>query len=321
MNKTKIFDRRSIFFAFVGIILYGLLIFILLSSYGNNTTRTKTKDNLSWNSEKQRALANKLKGVGLLKDAARAYETYISDAHLTPKERSTIAYTIAQIYMDAKDYERALIWLYQVEISYPDTDLKANVSSKIVTCLENTKHFKAAEYALSARSSREQESKKEEKGGIVIAKIGNDEITLNEINKAMEDIPPRMREEIKIEEFAIGYIADQLFYRKGIKLGYDQDLGVRDKIERLSRQLIIGKVKEETIDKKIKAEPDDIQNFFKANKEKYQDPNSQKELNFDTLKDRVKADYINQKRQISYQKYIEQAISNSDVHLFLDKLR
>ena len=75
------------------------------------------------------------------------------------------------------------------------------------------------------------------------------------------------------------------------------------------------------IDSKIKTDPDDIKNFFEANKEKYQDPNNKKEISFENLKDRVKSDYINQKRQIAYQAYINQSLSNSDVKLFLDRIK
>ncbi|MGA1824120.1 MAG: hypothetical protein ACMUIP_05595 [bacterium] len=315
MSTTKIFDKKSGFFFITAVVLYIGLIALLLS----DKPKVITSNNF-WSAEKQRAVANKLKSVGLMKESAAAYEVYISNADLTPQERSGMAYTIAQIYMDAKLYEKALEWFYQVEISYPETDLKSKISSNIITCLEKLGHHTAAEYALEARASRQQTHDTEGKGGRVIARIGTDEITLNEINEAFEDLPKFMKAEIKKEEFAKAYIADQLFYREGAKLGFEQDPEIRRKTERLRKQLIINKVKEKEIESQIRVDPDDVKNYFEANKIKYQDPNSQQEPKFGQLQSRVEADYTQQKREKAYQIHINQALSTSEVQLFLDQI-
>jgi len=144
----------------------------------------------------------------------------------------------------------------------------------------------------------------------------------NEVAKITKAYNHRLTSESgqKKKEFAKAYIADQLFYRQGIKLAYDQDSEIRKKAERLRKQLIINKVKEKEIEANIKVDPDDVRNFFKAHKEQYKDPNNRKEPVFNELKSRVEADYVQQKREKAYQMHINQALSNSEVQLFLDRI-
>ncbi|MGA1871319.1 MAG: hypothetical protein ACMUJM_22545 [bacterium] len=315
MSSTPLFDKKTVFFFAIGLALYGVLILLLLGDKPQSM-----KEDASWTPENQRAVANKLKGVGLLEESAAAYIAYIANADLTPEERSTMAYNIARIYMDAQLYEKALVWFYQVEISYPETELKSALNPKIIACLEKLGHYKAAEYALEARATRNNMHDMEEKGGRVVAKIGTDEITLNEIDEAFEDLPAFIKKDLKKKDFAKMYIADQLFYRQGVKLGYEQDSDIRKKTERLRKQLIVNKVKEKEIEAKIEADPDDVKNYFEVNKEKYRDPNNAQEPSFDQLKSRVEADYMQQKREKEYQMHINKALSNSDVQLFLDQI-
>jgi parvulin-like peptidyl-prolyl isomerase len=173
--------------------------------------------------------------------------------------------------MEAGQYEKALSWFYRVEIADPETTLKADVGSKIINCLERTGKYHAAEYALSKRASHEKESR--QKGGKVAAEIAGEKIYLEDINDALDSMPEWIRKQFegkeKKTEFLKKYVADELFYRKAIKLEYDKDPEVRRKLANIEKELLVNKVLEEEFKDKIKIEEDDLQNFFEAHKQDY----------------------------------------------------
>ncbi|MCK5421385.1 MAG: peptidyl-prolyl cis-trans isomerase, partial [Deltaproteobacteria bacterium] len=272
-KKGKIFDAKTLFFSSAVIILFAILAVLILYSgggklAGNNSTANRESDIY-------RNLANKLKSVGITEEAVKQYENYFNTAMVDKRTRSNLAYTVGKLYMEEGHYEKALSWLYRVDIIDPDTSLKSEVSSKIVHCLETLGRFHAAEYALEARSSFQEDSGEETRGGKVIAEIGSRKITLREVDEAIDELPPWIKEQFKGKEkkveFMKKYVADELFYRKAKKLEYDKDTELRKKTSHFMKQLMVNKVLEEDIKDKLTIEEDDLKNYFKANQERYKE--------------------------------------------------
>ncbi len=272
-KKGKIFDAKTLFFSGAVIILFTILVVLILYSggvklAGNNSTADRESDIY-------RNLANKLKSVGITEEAIKQYENYFNTAMVDKKTRSNLAYTVGKLYMEEGNYEKALSWLYRVDIIDPDTSLKSEVSSKIVHCLETLGRFHAAEYALEARSSLQENRGEETKGSKVVAEIGSREITLREVDEAIDELPPWMKEQFKGKgkkvEFMKKYVADELFYRKAKKLEYDKDGELRNKTAHFMKQLMVNKILEEEIKDKLTIEEDDLKNYFKANRDRYKE--------------------------------------------------
>ncbi len=225
--------------------------------------------------EVRRDLAGKLLSAGLKEKAIEQYERYLSEADLIPQRMANMAYTIGKLYMEEGRYEDALSWLYQVEMFDPKTDLAPEVGSKVVACLERLGRFSQAQYSLEARSSLNKENKNEFKGSQAVAQIGKDKITLKELTEAIDAMPDWMRQSMEEpsqrEAFLKQYVAEELIYRKAIKLEIDKDPLVRKQAERALRQLMVQKVLEEEIRDKIKISPGDVELYFKANKNRYQE--------------------------------------------------
>lgn len=322
-NKTPIFDRRSIFFSFMTLLLFiGIAVLILQVTRRGECPADKG----ILTDKEQRALANKLKGVGLPKEAAEAFEQYLKTAGISEKERSNIAYNIGQLYMEAKEYEKALPWLYRVEIFDPKTKLASSVSSQIITCLERLGKHAAAEYALHARTSLDPNSISEEtKGSEIVAEIGDEKIYLNEINSALDDLLPFLKEDFsdieKKREFARHYIAEELLFRKGVKLDYLNDPEVRKRIEHLKRQIVIDQIRKRDIEDKMVIDEEDVKNYFLAHINQYKDPNKEEPPPFEDIKDRVFNEYRMKKIQQGYQELIQQSLTGTDVKLYLERVR
>lgn len=226
----------------------------------------------SWTPDDQRELAGRLKGAGLTRQSIHEYEQYAQTATLDRPTLANLSYTIGKMYMDAGDYEKALAWLYRVEIADPQTKLKTEVGSGIVTCLERAGKYSAAEYALSRRTSGAAQPGRTQ--GTVIAEISGEKVYLEDVTEAIDRMPEWMRTQLAGKqaklEFAKKYIADELFYRKAVKLAYDKDPELLSKMKDVEKELVVNKVIETELKDKIKVEDDDVRNYFDAHRRDYE---------------------------------------------------
>jgi len=265
-KKGKLLDAKSLVCAILVFILFAMLaILIVYAGKGEFNLAASTSQEKG---ALYRELANKLKSVGITEEAARQYENYFNAAQTDKRTRANIAYTLGKLYMEEENYEKALSWFYRVDIIDPGTPLKSEVGSKIVHCLETLERFHAAEYALEARSSLQENQGEETKGNKIVAEIGNNKITLRDVDEAIDELPPWMKEQFKGKEkkveFMKKYVADELFYRKAKKLEYDKDGELRKKSAQFTKQLMINKILEEEIKDKIAIEESDLKNYFKG---------------------------------------------------------
>ncbi len=271
-RERKLFDARSLFFSSAVLILFTVLATLILYSKGGNFAHIVS---MKEENTIHRELANKLKSVGIADEAIKQYENYFNTTQVDKRTRSNLAYTLGKLYLEESNYERALSWFYRVDMIDPKTPLKSEVGSKIVHCLEMLGKFHAAEYALEARSSLEENQQGELKGGTLVAEIGSRKITLREVDEALDALPPWMKEQFKGSEkkleFMKKYVSDELFYRKAKKLEYDKDGELRKKTADFMKQLMISKVLEVELKDKITVEEDDLKNYFKANQEHYKE--------------------------------------------------
>jgi tetratricopeptide (TPR) repeat protein len=236
------------------------------------TAGSRTATGIAWTAESQRELANKLKSAGLARQAAQEYEQYIKSAQLEPKQLAGLCYTIGKMCMEAGDYEKALAWLYRVELADPQTSLKVELGSSIINCLERTGRHSAAEYALAKRTSATDNATRT--SGTVVAEIGSDKVYLEDINESFDSLPDWMRKQFEGKEakaqFAKKYIADELFFRKAQKLELDKDADIRKKLKMSQRELMVNRVVEAELKEKIQIEEDDLKNYYDAHKADYE---------------------------------------------------
>ena len=221
----------------------------------------------------RRDLAGKLLSAGLKGKAIEQYELYLAEADLASDRRAKITYTLGTLCMEEGDYEDALSWLYQVEMLDPKTELAPEVGSKIVACLERLGRFAQAQYSLDARSSLDKAGRDEFKGDEVVARVGNDVITLGELDEAIDALPEWMRSAVEDpaqkRAFLEQYVAEELIYQKAKRLELDKDPSVRKQAERATRQLMIQKVLEDEIKAKVKISDDDVDLYYRAHADRY----------------------------------------------------
>lgn len=260
MNKKYVFSSVAV------ILMFGVIIYLQLR---------KPRQEVFWTPEKQREYANKLKAEGLDKEAVIEYEKYLGMQDVDRKTQANIYYTLGKTEEDRGEYEKALAFFYKVELIYPETDIKQELGEHIVSCLEKMGRGLDAQYSLERRAVLEPKEQKEGKEGTVLARIGEEKITSVELNKGLEKLPELMQEEYKKpekrNEFLKQYIAMELLFRKAGRLGYDKDPELRQKVEDIKREIMVQELLKKEMADKIKITDDQVELYYKANKEKYID--------------------------------------------------
>ncbi len=275
-KKTRpIFDRRSVFFSIMALILFSVLAALILRRDVKGIDFAKAES--SWSIEQMRNYANRLKSDGLVDQAVLAYEEYLGKAEVDSPARAKIYFSIGEMLLKADRYEEALSYFYKSEVADPNSELKNEISGYVVTCFERLGRGLDAEYQLESRVNLNGEEQVEKAPGEVVARIGLREITMGEINARLEKLPSWMREEYtKTEEnklqFVQHYIAHELLFDKGMKLGIHRDPKIREQLQDLKKQIIIEQVINQEITGKIHPDPDDLKNYYEAHKENYQEP-------------------------------------------------
>lgn len=259
MKKTILF--HVILFIMLGIMLWMQIKILNMKSIQN-----------PWGSKDQREFANKLKAEGLLREAIEAYGKYIQMEPVGRDIQANVYYTMGKLSEELKEYETALAYYYKVQITDPGSSLLPDVGERIIICLENSGRGLDAQNALDSLTSID----KKESGGKILAKIGKEEITQAHINKELESLPSWMQKDFsepgKKMDLLKQYIAKELIARKARRLGYDKDPEIRKQVEEIKKQILVGKVLEKEMKEKVKITPNQVELYYKANKDSFVQP-------------------------------------------------
>ena len=146
MKKTL-----KVMLAIIILLIIGALFFVKnIPSLANSNQRS------AWTDKMQLEYANTLLAKGLNSNAAHAFEVYIEKGKADNKDLASICYKLGNIYMDLKEYEKALASFYKSELLNPDADYKQDINQKIVSALENLGLSQQAQYELESRTSIER---------------------------------------------------------------------------------------------------------------------------------------------------------------------
>jgi tetratricopeptide (TPR) repeat protein len=281
--------------------------------------------------EQVREVASKLKAAGAVDEAALLYEDYLAWTSASAEARAKIAYSLGTSYLTNGQYEKALRWFYEAE-TLGAGPLDEEVGQKIVHSLERMGRFHAARSALRSRVDLTPEEGGEAvraAGDPVVARIGEHEITRSEVERALDDLPPEIARNFsgkaQREEFLKKYVADELIWRKAQKLEYDKDPEVRRRLESLSMQFAVAKFVEKEVAGKIEVDESDLQNFFEANRSRYEkavegDGTAAAEVKYEDVRPQVERDYRLMKIQSAYEEMIGSELSTENVELFPERM-
>ncbi len=279
--------------------------------------------------EHAREVASKLKSAGALDQAAALYEVYLENTGAPAETRANVAYSLGSTYLDDGRYEQALRWFYEAE-ALGVGELSDQLSKKVVHTLERLGRYHSAKAVLDSRVSLSPRPSPSggasgapaarSKDDPVVARIGGEEISRSQVLRLLDDLPPeaaaRFQDAAQRAELLKKYVADELLWRKAVKLEYDRDPQVRRSYEALLKQLAISKFVEREVVSQIEVDPADLENFFEANRERYQ----QEGQTLEQMPPEVERDYRMSKVQAAYQEIIDSELATEDVELLPERM-
>ena len=270
-RPKKIFDRRSIFFSIIILLMFAVLTGLIYNISSKVSVSKKQRDTKLY-----RKLGNKLKSEKLFAEAIDAYKNYLLRAELDLITKANINYIIGDLYFETHDYEKAIASYYTADMLGAPKQIQNDLNIKIVNCLERLGRDFSAEYALKSRTSFGDDKSGNQKEGKILARYGDETVTLRDLDEQLEKLDEKTRRNFKNPqkkfEFLQQYVSTKLLARKAKKMGYDRDADVNEKLNMLKDQLMIEKMAQSEISKKVKPTAEDIQLYYEANKEKYNLP-------------------------------------------------
>ena len=205
-------------------IILSVVIILLIIAAGlffvkHTANFTNSSQRSSWTNKMQLEYANALLAKGLNANAAQAFEAYIEKGCTDKKDLASICYRLGNIYIDSKEYEKALANFYKSELLDPVSEYKQDMNQKIVSALESLGLSQQAQYELETRTSIKPSGQKNEK---IAVRIGKREITNDEIDMVINRLPEQIKRGLNNNDaklkFIREYVATEVLYEKGKKL-------------------------------------------------------------------------------------------------------
>ena len=303
-------------------IMFGILSFLMIRV--PSRIAQGADFSVTWTSRDQIEYANKLAAKGLNAEAASALENFINNSMDDRKKLAKVCYRLGGIYMKMYEYRNALRSFYRAEMLDSKGDFINGMNQKIVEALENTGMSAQAKYELDARTSLNK--RPEQKTEKIIARVGNEEITEQEINRAVDSLPEWLRKHVQTEEgrknFISDYVAKEVLYRKAKRLGFDRTPEAKEAIEELKKQLAVQQLIQKEIKEKVIITPDDLKLYYKANKDKYVeetgegDEKEKRQMTFDEVKSRVEQEYMLKKQSEVTNALLKKALEDQEVEIY-----
>ena len=273
---------------------------------------------------RSREVAARLQAAGALDEAAALYAMYLRDAGIQQDQRARIAYSLGTNYMQTGQYDKALRWFYETE-ALGAGDLGDELSSRIVHCVDGLGRHHAAQAALEKRAQLDADDVQRAESDPVVARIGATEIHRSEVLRALDSLPPEVASSFATAEgqgeLLRKYVADELLWRKAVKLEYDQDPAVQSRQADLLKQLAVTRFVEKEVLDKIQVDESDLQNYFTANRDRYEETAGEGgQVTLERVRPLVERDYQMIKMQAAYQGLIDTELSTQDVELFPERM-
>ncbi len=265
----------------------------------------------------QQDLAAELVDSKLFAQAVLEYERLLDLGGLGRKKQANVNYIIGNIYLNyLNDYENAATRFIQAKLLDPQSELKDKINKNLVICFERMgRSFEAQEQL--ERSTDLSQGKTEKKGGVVVARIGDREITMTDLEEQIERLPASVQIQFKDKEsklkFLQSYIGSELLYHMALRRGLDKDKDVKEGVFQLRKQMMINKLLSEEIPQDIEISESEIKLYYDAHKEEFKD----KRLN--EVRPQVESELKKMKQEETYSKLVSRMMEAEQVKIFDDK--
>ena len=110
--------------------------------------------------------------------------------------------------------------------------------------------------------------------GTVLARFGGSKITGPEFKEKMQNLPKEIKNVARYhqKDFLEEMVNERYLYQEAMRRNIQNEPEVKQLLEAARRKIVIAKLIQEEIDKKISLGPDDATNFYESHKEEFMTP-------------------------------------------------
>jgi tetratricopeptide (TPR) repeat protein len=299
----------------LSVILVLTVVLVLLSSL--IYLKLKSTSQAGWSYSQQQDLAAELVDGKLYAQAVIEYEKLLDLGGLDKRKQANINYIIGNIYLNnLRDYENAAARFIRAKLLDPESDLKDKINQGLVICYERMGRSLEAQKQLE-RSTDLDQTGSPKKGGATVARIGDREITMTELEEQIEMLPSSVQTQFKGKEgklkFLQGYIGSELLYHMALRRGLDKDKEVQEGITQFTKQMMINKVLEEEIPADFEITESEIKLYYDAHQAEFADKKMEE------VRSQIETELKKMKQQEAYNKLVNKLTEAEKVKIFDDQ--
>ena len=254
---------------------------------------------------------------------AAAIEEFVPlvDNPAVPKtKRANYAYSIGEMYQDQLgDYQNAAAYLIRARSLDPRPALDTRIGRRLVECFENLgRSFDAARQL--ANYTAGDDKQKAPAGELVVARIGEREITLSEVERELQKLPAGMQGEFstpgKKIEFVRQYVGMELLYKSALRRGIDRQPELQQNYADLKKQIVLEQMLKIEILDKIEPTDVDLDVFYRAHKTDFFNDRP-----YEEVRAQVYQQYRGVKQREKYAELIGDLITAESVTIYEEHLK
>jgi len=276
-NVPKAGSRGAIVFLVTGIALGAAAVMAALYVSEAKTGRSHT----GLSADRVRELALLYEAKDMPQAAIEAHTAYLEQATLSDTERGDIAYSIAKLAVDNKNYEQALEYLYRAEHLAPESVVRDERSKSIVYCLDQLGRTSDLRRELKQQTDTTVKNPIEP-GAVILAEFGNETITDRDLEQALSEMPQSVRSTFTTSEKQVellqNLVAERLLLDKAFRLKLEEDEDIQAQIKSTRDSLLVRKLMEDEVQANISITPEDVQRYYNAEQARFTEPETARVL-------------------------------------------
>jgi tetratricopeptide (TPR) repeat protein len=262
-------------------------------------------------------LASELEDSRLYSQAVAEYQRLLESGGLDKRKQANINYIMGNIYLNhLGDYENAAARFIRAKLLNPESELKDRINKALVICFEGMGRSLEAQRQLE-RSTDLDETEPEKKGGAVVARIRDREITMSELEEEIEKLPPSVQAQFKDREgrlkFLQGYLGSELLYHAALRRGLDKDKGVQEGTSQFRKQIMINRLLSDEIPQDVEIGEGEIKLYFDAHQAEF------KGKRLDEVRPQIESELRKMKQEEAYNNLVARLLEAEEVKVFDDQ--
>lgn len=301
--------RTTLYLSLISTILVAIVLVIVILSPGGN----------GMNLDSTKSYATKLVNSELYEQAILEYEGILANYRLSQQEAGSILYQIGSISGEKlHDPAKAVASFMKIKELYPGHPLSEQINKELIAQLDKMGKSRQAQNLLKKSVSLGQSALDVVDPSIIVAKIGDKVITIDEVEKALEALPREVSEQLSNPTargyFLRDFVGQKLLYNAAIRAGYDRKAKILGQFDSAKENIIVSAYYKDNIADRVKISASDIEVHYNMNKSDFGD----KPL--DEVRQQVEQNLQYQKMSELQEQLFDELMKTENVQLFPENM-